>query len=106
MSRPPAERTELDRELAPQYRRRAIRLELLTAGRNAVEGVVAIAAGIGASSIALVGFGLDSFVEVSAASVRDLVTQPETDASTVGIVLTAVSLAVMPPCVGEASHGP
>ncbi len=32
---------------------------------NVVEGVVAIAAGLAAGSIALVGFGLDSFVEVS-----------------------------------------
>ena len=49
--------------------RRAVRLEGLTVGWNAVEAVVAIAAGAAASSIALIGFGLDSVVEVSAALV-------------------------------------
>jgi divalent metal cation (Fe/Co/Zn/Cd) transporter len=44
-------------------------LELLTVGWNAVEAGVAIAAGAAASSVALVGFGLDSVVEVSAALV-------------------------------------
>ena len=36
-------------------------------GWNAVEAAVAIAAGVGAASIALIGFGLDSIVEVSSA---------------------------------------
>jgi divalent metal cation (Fe/Co/Zn/Cd) transporter len=35
---------------------------------NVVEGVVAIGAGIGASSAALVGFGLDSSIEVASAA--------------------------------------
>jgi divalent metal cation (Fe/Co/Zn/Cd) transporter len=39
-----------------------------TIGYNAVEAVVAIAAGVTASSAALVGFGLDSVVEVSSAA--------------------------------------
>jgi divalent metal cation (Fe/Co/Zn/Cd) transporter len=106
---------------------------LLTVGWNTVEAAVAIAAGAAASSVALIGFGLDSVVEVSAAlvvlwqfvgdvpedrerralkliggsffalaayvtftSVRDLVTGSEPGASAVGIVLTAVSLVVMP----------
>jgi divalent metal cation (Fe/Co/Zn/Cd) transporter len=103
---------------------------------NVVEAVVAIAAGTAASSTALVGFGLDSVIEVSSAaavawqfsarehavreareksalriiavsffvlaayvtveSVRALVGAAEADHSTVGIVLAAVSLAVMP----------
>ena len=100
---------------------------------NTVEAVVAIVAGAGASSIALVGFGLDSTVEVLSASVIvwqmtrdvpeereaqalrlialsffalagyvtaqavfDLVSHSEPEASTVGIVLAAVSLVVMP----------
>jgi predicted MFS family arabinose efflux permease len=50
-------------------RRLAIRLESLTVGWNAIEAVVAIAAGAAAGSVALVGFGLDSVVEVSAALV-------------------------------------
>jgi divalent metal cation (Fe/Co/Zn/Cd) transporter len=37
----------------------------LTIGWNVVEGVVAIAAGVVAGSISLIGFGLDSGVEVS-----------------------------------------
>ncbi|MDM7913848.1 MAG: cation transporter, partial [Candidatus Eisenbacteria bacterium] len=36
---------------------------------NVAEGIVAIAAGVRAESIALVGFGLDSFLEVAAATV-------------------------------------
>lgn len=50
-------------------RQRALRLEAWTIGWNALEGVVALAAGTIASSTALVGFGLDSVVEVGAASV-------------------------------------
>lgn len=49
--------------------RRARRLNVLTIGWNVVEGVVAVAAGIAAGSISLVGFGLDSGIEVSAAVV-------------------------------------
>ncbi|OLT46181.1 cation diffusion facilitator family transporter [Cellulosimicrobium sp. CUA-896] len=104
-----------------------------TIAYNAVEAVVAITAGRVASSAALVGFGLDSVVEVlSAAAVawqfaapdphrrertamrvialsffglalfvtvdaaRTLLGASEPDHSTVGIVLAAVSLVVMP----------
>ena len=42
---------------------RALRLEYLTVGWNVVEGVVALGAAIAASSVVLVGFGVDSFVE-------------------------------------------
>ena len=38
-----------------------------TIGWNVVEGVVAIAAGIAVGSVSLIGFGLDSGIEVSAA---------------------------------------
>ncbi len=47
--------------------RKARRLNLVTIGWNLVEGVVAIVAGLAAGSISLVGFGLDSGIEVSAA---------------------------------------
>lgn len=40
-------------------------LEYATVGWNLAEGVLAIAAGAAAGSIALVGFGLDSFIELS-----------------------------------------
>jgi divalent metal cation (Fe/Co/Zn/Cd) transporter len=49
--------------------RRSLRLAYATAGYNVLEGVVAIAAGAAASSTALLGFGLDSFIEVSSALV-------------------------------------
>ena len=42
-------------------------LTTATIGWNSLEGVVAIAAGIAAGSVSLVGFGLDSGIEVSAA---------------------------------------
>ena len=42
---------------------RGLRLEYITVGWNIVEGLVAIGAGAAAGSIALVGFGVDSFVE-------------------------------------------
>ena len=45
------------------------RLTAATIGWNVVEGVVAVAAGIAAGSVSLIGFGLDSGVEVSAALV-------------------------------------
>lgn len=45
--------------------RRAKLLAILSVTYNLVEGVIAIAAGIAAGSVALVGFGLDSAVEVS-----------------------------------------
>jgi hypothetical protein len=49
--------------------RRANVLNRLTIGWNAIEGIVAIAAGLAASSASLIGFGLDSGIEVSAALV-------------------------------------
>lgn len=53
----------------PAFERRAVRLAWVTIAWNVVEAVVAIAAGAAASSIALVGFGLDSTVEVMSAVV-------------------------------------
>lgn len=104
-----------------------------TIGYNVVEAVVALSAGTVASSSALIGFGLDSIVEVLSASavawqfaghdpearertalrliafsffglatfvtvdaVRTLSGATQAEHSTVGIVLAAVSLAVMP----------
>jgi divalent metal cation (Fe/Co/Zn/Cd) transporter len=121
----PARRTALTR-----------RIRLLVAATityNVVEAVIAISAGTIASSTALIGFGLDSVVEVASAtavawqfsardheareraalrvialsffalalyvtveSVRALLGAQAADHSTVGIVLAAVSLAVMP----------
>jgi hypothetical protein len=45
------------------------RLEYFTIAWNALEGLVAVVAGAIAGSISLVGFGIDSFIEVSSGSV-------------------------------------
>ena len=45
-------------------RRRAQRLQYATISWNLLEAVVTIAIGIGAMSLALIGFGTDSFIEV------------------------------------------
>lgn len=125
------------RPLDPQRRRmlqRRIRIVVaITIGYNAVEAAIALAAGTVASSAALIGFGLDSVVEVlSAATIAWQFSAPEPERrekvalrvialsffalaayvtadalislfgpreaehSPVGIVLAAVSLAVMP----------
>lgn len=49
--------------------RRGLRLAALTIAWNVIEAVVAIGAGIAAGSIALVGFGFDSTIEVGSAFV-------------------------------------
>jgi divalent metal cation (Fe/Co/Zn/Cd) transporter len=112
------------------------RVRLLVAATityNVVEAVIALAAGTVAGSTALIGFGLDSVVEVASAaavawqfsgadpearertalrviavsffalaayvtfeSAAALITQERAEHSTVGIVLAAVSLLVMP----------
>ncbi len=118
---------------APVLARRIRLLVAATITYNVVEAVVAITAGTVAGSTALIGFGLDSVVEVSSAaavawqfsardhaarektalrviavsffalaayvtveSLRALLGGAEADHSTVGIVLAAVSLVVMP----------
>lgn len=53
----------------PAHSRRAVQLAWATIAWNVVEAAVAIAAGAAAGSIALVGFGLDSIVEVMSAAV-------------------------------------
>ena len=124
---------------APAAERRAVltrRVRLFVAATityNVIEAVVALVAGHNASSSALIGFGLDSVIEVSSAAavawqfsgsdpearerkalkviacsffalaafvsidaLRSLLGGAEAEHSTVGIVLAAVSLAVMP----------
>ena len=49
----------------PHYERRAQLLAGASVTYNVIEAIVAIAAGLVAGSVALVGFGLDSIVEVS-----------------------------------------
>lgn len=117
--------------------RRGQRLSWLTLGYNSLEGFVAIVAGLLAGSVALVGFGFDSAIELAASAaalwrlnadvdpverervelltlravgvlflalalyvtldaVNALLKQEAPDESTVGIVLAAASLVVMP----------
>jgi divalent metal cation (Fe/Co/Zn/Cd) transporter len=57
--------------VAPERRvalhRRAMRLEYFTIGWNVIEAFVAIGAGLIAGSVALIGFGVDSGIEVISA---------------------------------------
>lgn len=120
----------------PVLERRVRLLVAATISYNVVEGAVAIGAGAAASSTALIGFGLDSLIEVSSAaavawqfgardpavrqarekttlriiavsffalaayvtveSVRALLGAGAAEHSTVGLVLAASSLVVMP----------
>jgi divalent metal cation (Fe/Co/Zn/Cd) transporter len=48
---------------------RGRRLEYFTVAWNTLEGLIAVVAGIVAGSISLVGFGIDSFIEVISGSV-------------------------------------
>src|SRR5687768_2457913 len=120
--------------------RRGLRLEYFTISWNVVEALVAITAGVIAGSVALVGFGVDSGIEVISAvgltwrllkagpeaeaeedsaaerralfivaltffvlaayiayeSITALAAHEEPERSTVGLVLSIVSLLVMP----------
>jgi divalent metal cation (Fe/Co/Zn/Cd) transporter len=104
-----------------------------TIGYNLIEAIIALSAGVGASSTALIGFGLDSTIEVlsaaavawqftrrdperwekgtlrviavaffalaifvSVSAISSLARGAAPEHSTIGIVLTAVSLAIMP----------
>ncbi|MGI9021290.1 MAG: hypothetical protein ACR2G3_11345 [Solirubrobacterales bacterium] len=63
--------------------RRGLRLEYFTISWNVIEAVVAIGAGVIAGSVALVGFGVDSGIEVISAvglTYRLLKAGPDADA--------------------------
>lgn len=64
MTATPAE----SRSASPQ-RGRALRLEYFTLGWNVVEGAIGVGAALAAGSVALLGFGVDSFVESASAGV-------------------------------------
>ena len=134
MSRPKVVAQTLTAERRSQLGRRAQLIAGAAVTYNVVEAVVAITAGAAAGSVALVGFGLDSIVEVLSAgaiawqfaggrphaerehvalrvvagsffalaafvtldALRSLTGAAEPQHSTPGIVLAAVSLAVMP----------
>jgi divalent metal cation (Fe/Co/Zn/Cd) transporter len=116
-----------------RYGRRAQLLAGASVTYNVIEAVIAITAGLVAGSVALVGFGLDSIVEVSSGliilwqfrhplpqsreqtalrlmafsffglaayvtfeSTRSLTTGHEAESSTLGMILAAASLVIMP----------
>ena len=54
-----------------RQRRTALALALISVAWNSLEAVIAIVAGAAATSIALVGFGLNSIVEVGSAVVSN-----------------------------------
>ena len=56
-------------ELRASSLRSGRRLEYITIIWNALEGIVAVGAGVAAGSIALVGFGADSAIEVSSGAI-------------------------------------
>ncbi|GAA4755096.1 cation transporter [Actinomycetospora chibensis] len=130
---PVAQRAGGDAERRAVLTRRVRLLVAATITYNVVEAIVAIGAGAVASSSALIGFGLDSIIEVASAAavawqfsgrdpeareraalrviavsffalaayvgveaVRTLLGAADPRPSTVGIVLAAVSLVVMP----------
>jgi len=49
----------------PELVQRGLRLEYLTVSWNVVEGLVSVAAALTAGSVALLGFGIDGFVETT-----------------------------------------
>ena len=61
ISRHISNRGSIDR---PALIRRGGYLEYFTVGYNSLEGLVAVGTGLIAGSIALIGFGFDSFIEV------------------------------------------
>lgn len=91
--------------------RRVRRLNVATIVWNGVEGVVAVAAGVAAGSVSLVGFGADSAIEVSAALILawrlrqeggDDCTQPADARATKAI---AISFAILAAYVGFKAFG-
>jgi divalent metal cation (Fe/Co/Zn/Cd) transporter len=59
----------LDTAEQRRYARIAVWLLIVTIGYNVLEGVIAVAAGLMAGSVALTGFGFDSAIEVIAAAI-------------------------------------
>ena len=59
----------INQEVFRDAERRGRLLAYLTIIWNSLEGIIAVAAGIAAGSIALVGFGVDSVIEVSSGAI-------------------------------------
>ncbi len=69
MERTQAYRTGAADAVRARAVRRGQRLEYVTVAYNCLEGLVGIAAGLAAGSIALVGFGADSIIEVTSGAI-------------------------------------
>ena len=69
--------------------RRGVALEGVTVGYNDLEGIVAIAAGLSAGSVALTGFGIDSVIEVTSGVVLWWRLRAELGAARVGPAVEA-----------------
>ena len=69
MQHRPEDKPSSDPVLIKRLRREAFLLECVTVVWNVFEGIAAILVGLAAGSVALVGFGLDSMVEVFASLV-------------------------------------
>jgi divalent metal cation (Fe/Co/Zn/Cd) transporter len=77
-------------ELRPGVVARALQLEYLTVGWNLVEGIIAVVAAVLAGSVAIFGFGIDSFVECASALVMTWRLRAERDHTMTGEQLEAV----------------
>jgi len=64
--------------------RRAYALAVTTLAWNVIEGLVAVASGLAAGSVALLGFGIDSFIETASAAVAAWRTRSELSGRTRG----------------------
>jgi divalent metal cation (Fe/Co/Zn/Cd) transporter len=89
-----------------EYVRRGRQLEYFTIGYNSLEGVTSIVAGLIAGSVSLVGFGLDSVIEVASGVALLWRLQHDLDVSrreqverialrTVGACLVALALSIL-----------
>jgi divalent metal cation (Fe/Co/Zn/Cd) transporter len=61
--------SEQDLRAANKLLKRGLRLEYLTLGWNVIGSVIVILSGLQANSVALVGFALDSLIEIGASTV-------------------------------------
>jgi len=75
-----------------RHLRDALRLEYLTVGWNVIEGLVAVTAALAARSVALLGFGLDSFVETASALILVWRLGAERDAAVAGRALDQAAI--------------
>jgi len=86
----PAACASSEPNLRPESVKRALRLEYLTVGWNVVEGIVAVTAALIAGSVAILGFGIDSFVECASALVMIWRLRAERDHRMSGECLKAI----------------